>query len=62
MRTLEMEDIAAIVSSVPPAEIEAGLSSQPPDPKWIVPRRFITHKFSRLHKQVVPCCRFGSVA
>jgi len=35
---LEVENLAVIVSSVCPAEIEAGLSSEPPDPNWIVPR------------------------
>ena len=37
-RPVELGSLTAIVSVVPPGEIEAGLSREPPDPKWIVPR------------------------
>ncbi|MGO9599005.1 MAG: GvpL/GvpF family gas vesicle protein [Isosphaeraceae bacterium] len=37
-RPVELGGLAAIVSSIPPGAIESGLTCQPPDPDWIVPR------------------------
>jgi hypothetical protein len=37
-RPVELSGLAAIVSSIPPRAIESGLTRQPPDPEWIIPR------------------------
>ena len=60
---LEVENLAAIVSSVCPAEIESGLSSEPPDPNWIVPRAVHHERVlaAALARSPVLPTRFGCV-
>jgi Gas vesicle synthesis protein GvpL/GvpF len=38
VRLVDLGGLTAIVSSVPPGEIESGLSKEPPDAEWVVPR------------------------
>ena len=63
VRVLEVEGLAVIVSSVSPTEIEAGLSSEIPDPNWIVPRAVHHERVlqAALARSPVLPTRFGCV-
>ncbi|WP_165227580.1 GvpL/GvpF family gas vesicle protein [Aquisphaera insulae] len=63
VRMYECGGLGAIASMVPPGMIEAGLSLEPPDPGWIVPRALHHEQVLRAavqRTQVLPV-RFGCV-
>ncbi len=60
---MKIESLGVIVSPVNPADIESGLSCEPPDPDWIVPRALHHEQVLRAaleHSPVLPT-RFGCV-
>ena len=63
VRVLEFDNVAVIVSSVPPAAIESGLSCESPDPNWIVPRAVHHEQVlqAALARSAVLPTRFGCV-
>jgi hypothetical protein len=60
---LEIEGLAAIVSPIPKGALESGLSREPPDPSWIVPRALHHERVveAALAKVPVLPVRFGCV-